>query len=83
MADKKIILVYDFAFINGGAAKVAITEAIALAERGYDVTFFAGVGPVDEKLKSAGVKVVCLEQAELKNQLGGAKGKLMGAAQGF
>lgn len=83
MTDKKIILVYDFAFINGGAAKVAITEAIALAERGYDVTFFAGVGPVDEKLKSAGVKVVCLEQAELKNQLGGLKGKLMGAAQGF
>ncbi len=83
MTDKKIILVYDFACINGGAAKVAITEAVALAERGYDVTFFAGVGPVDEKLKSAGVKVVCLEQTELKNQLSGLKGKLKGAAQGF
>ena len=75
MTDKKIILVYDFAFINGGAAKVAITEAIALAERGYDVTFFAGVGPVDEKIISAGVKVVCLEQTELKDRLGGLKGK--------
>ncbi len=83
MTDNKIILVYDFACINGGAAKVAITEAVALAERGYDVTFFSGVGPVDEKLTSTGVKVVCLEQNELKDQLGGVIGKIKGAVQGF
>ena len=81
--DKKIIIVYDFAYVNGGAAKVAITEAVALADRGYDVTFFAGVGPVDEKLENAGVKVVCMEQTELKDQLNGLKGKLKGAVQGL
>lgn len=79
----RIIIVYDFAFANGGAAKVAITEAAALAERGYDVTFFSGVGPVDERLKKSGAKIVCLEQEELKNQLGGMRSKVRGALQGF
>lgn len=36
---KSIIVVYDSAEINGGAAHVAIRSAIALKDAGYDVYF--------------------------------------------
>lgn len=34
----------DFAFVEGGASKVALTSAEALASRGHDVTLVVGVG---------------------------------------
>lgn len=79
----RIIIVYDTGYINGGAAKVAITEAIALAESGLDVTYFAAVGPVDECLEKSGVKVICLAEKELKEQLGNVHNKIHGAIQGL
>lgn len=79
----RIILVYDFTFVNCGAGNVAITEAEALAEEGYDVTFFTGVGSVNDRLQKAGVKVVCMNLTELKDQLNGLADKLKGALQGF
>lgn len=42
-----IVVVNDNAFIQGGAAKVAINEAVGLAQRGYRVIFFAASGPAD------------------------------------
>ncbi len=45
-----VILVSDFGHITGGAPKVAIDSAVALAERGVQVTFAYGVNPVDEAL---------------------------------
>lgn len=83
MDNIRIVLVHDFAYVNGGSAKVAITEAIALAEGKYDVAYFAGVGPIASCLTQAGVHVVCADQSELKNQLGGIGQKLHGAIQGF
>lgn len=55
-----IVIVCDRANVNGGASKVAITSARALAEQGHNVFFFASFGPVCEELE--GVNVTCLEQ---------------------
>lgn len=78
-----VIIVYDFAYVNGGAAGVAIGEALALAEENYPVTFFSAVGPVDSRLLESSVDVICLHQQELKAQLGGPASKIKGAIQGM
>ena len=57
---RNIIIVYDYADINGGAAKVAIQSAIALSEMGYKVVFFAASEPVCEALHRSDVIVKCL-----------------------
>lgn len=62
---KNIVIVQDFAYINGGAAKVALTSAIELRKRGYRVIVFSGMPPVWDELTNAGVEVVCLDQADL------------------
>lgn len=51
---------YDYAEINGGAAKVAIQSAIALSKYDFNVFFFAACGPVDEELQNSKVTVKCL-----------------------
>lgn len=80
----KIIFVCDYACLYyGGAPKVAIAEAVALAEQGYDVTYFSGVGPVDERLEKSGAEVICLNQRVLKSQLSSLRGKVHGAVQGL
>ena len=62
---KNIIIVNDFAYINGGAAKVAIESALGLAKQGYNVIFFAAVGPIDRRLENRGIKVICLGQKDI------------------
>lgn len=57
---KNIIIAYDCANINGGAAKVAIQSAITLSEEGFNVFFFSASGPVDEQLQKSKVTVKCL-----------------------
>lgn len=79
----KIIIIYDTAFTQGGAAKVAITEAAVLAEQGYDVTYFSSVGPVDERLEKSGAEIICLNQKALKSQLNNLWNKARGAVQGL
>ncbi len=56
---KNVIIAYDCANINGGAAKVAIQSAISLSLK-YNVYFFAASGPVDEVLQNSKVSVICL-----------------------
>jgi glycosyltransferase involved in cell wall biosynthesis len=60
-----IIVVNDFAHVNGGAASVAISGAKVLASCGHRVTFFSAVKPVDRSLETAGVEVVCTGQQEI------------------
>ncbi|HYF55504.1 MAG TPA: glycosyltransferase family 4 protein [Salinarimonas sp.] len=59
------VLVLDHAHVNGGQAKVAIESALGLAARGHRVTVFAAVAPVDPRLASAGIEVVCLGQDDV------------------
>lgn len=59
-----IIIVNDFAHINGGAAKVALMSAIALAERGYSITVFTSVPPIMGNPCSGNHRFICLNQHE-------------------
>lgn len=60
-----IVVASDHAAINGGLAKVAIESAIGLASRGHCVHYFAAVPPVEPRLRTAGVHVICLDQPDL------------------
>ncbi len=62
---RNVIVVNDHAYVNGGQAKVAIESAKELAARGVNVTFFSACGPADTTLESAGINVVCLNQADI------------------
>lgn len=74
----QIIVVYDYGFVNGGAAKVAIAGAVGLAGQGHDVTYFAPVGPADPRLAAAGVEVVTLDQPDLISDPSRARAALRG-----
>jgi glycosyltransferase involved in cell wall biosynthesis len=60
-----IIIVNDFAHINGGAAKVALHSALALARTGWHVTVFSAVQPVMAELTGNAIKLICTGQEEI------------------
>ena len=60
-----IVIVNDFAHVNGGAAQVALESAKALAGRGLRVILFTAVEPIDESLAESGVEVICIGQQEI------------------
>lgn len=62
-----VIVMNDFCYVQGGASKVAIDEAISLAQAGVRVIFLGAVGPVSAELKNAPLTVHCLGQDELLN----------------
>jgi glycosyltransferase involved in cell wall biosynthesis len=45
-----IVFLNDNGSVNGGAAKIALSEARAMAEAGHNVHLVCGVGPVDKDL---------------------------------
>ncbi|MFO0773160.1 MAG: glycosyltransferase family 4 protein [Nitrospiraceae bacterium] len=53
----QIVVINDFAHVEGGASQVAIASAIGLAQRGHAVTFLAAVGPADAGLRDSAVRV--------------------------
>lgn len=63
-----VVIVNDFAYVDGGASQIALGSAKGLARRGHCVTLFTGVGPVDEELSGVdGIKVICLQQHDIVN----------------
>lgn len=65
MLPERVILVYDFGSVNGGAAQVAISSTLELRRRGIQVDYFCAVAPVDARLVEAGVAVTCLHQFDI------------------
>lgn len=64
----KILVFNDYAYVEGGAGKVAIESAKKLAEKGHEVIFFSAVGPIcKELLESKIKKIICLGQRDLLN----------------
>lgn len=55
-----IVVVYDQAYISGGAAKIAINAAVALKKHGYRVIFFSALDPIEKSLIQNGVEVICV-----------------------
>ena len=64
---KNIIVVYDYAEINGGAAKVAIQSAIALSKKNFNVYYFAASGPICDELTNSEVKTICLNLNDINH----------------
>jgi len=63
-----IVILNDYAYINGGAGQVAISSAIALSQKGYDVFLFTAVAPIEEGLKNIpNFHIVCLQQYDILN----------------
>ncbi|MBC7799190.1 MAG: glycosyltransferase [Gemmatimonadaceae bacterium] len=60
-----VLVLNDFCHVQGGASKVAIDEAVALAQSGARVIFVGAVGPVCDALAAAPLETVCLNQPEL------------------
>jgi glycosyltransferase involved in cell wall biosynthesis len=55
----------DHCFVQGGASRIAIDEAVALSERGVKVTFLGATGPIGPELAASRVTTICLGQPEL------------------
>jgi glycosyltransferase involved in cell wall biosynthesis len=64
---KTIVIVNDAAHITGGAGKVALSSAVALSQKGFQVILFTGTSPVDDTLREANLKVICLGQKDILN----------------
>jgi glycosyltransferase involved in cell wall biosynthesis len=61
-----VIVINDFAYVDGGASKIALGSAKALAQCGHRVMLFTAVGPVDPGLLEVkNLSVTCLEQREI------------------
>ena len=65
MKPKRVVVVYDFGSINGGAAQVAIASALGLRRAGLEVDYYCAVGPAAPSFAGSGVRFHCLEQADL------------------
>jgi glycosyltransferase involved in cell wall biosynthesis len=71
----RVVIVNDYAEVNGGGAKIAIMTARGIADRGYRVTFLHGMPPVSEALQHPNITPVCLELTDVwrdHNPLGAA-----------
>jgi len=64
-SDVTIVVVNDFAYVNGGSAQVALASAKALAAKGYKVILFAAVGPASTDLQRPNLSAICLGQHEI------------------
>ena len=67
LPNMNVVVLNDFCYVQGGASKVAIDEAISLANAGAKVTFIGAVGPASPELTEAPLTVECLNQHELLN----------------
>jgi len=73
-----IIIVYDYGYVNGGAAQVAINSAIALKGTGHHVAYFCAVGPVDEKLSEVCDEAICTHQRSISSDFNIVKKSVQG-----
>ena len=56
----RVVIITDFAEVNGGAPNVAIASARGIAERGVHVTYLHGMPAVDDSLRHPNITPVCL-----------------------
>ncbi len=65
MLPERIIIVNDFAYVNGGASQVALSSALTLSERDFDITLFSAVGPVMPDIADSKIDLYLLDQEEI------------------
>ena len=64
---KNIIVINDFAYVNGGAAKIAINSSIGLKKAGYNVLYFTAVGEVCTELIENNIEVISIKDIDILN----------------
>jgi glycosyltransferase involved in cell wall biosynthesis len=57
----RIIIVNDYATVNGGAGKIALESAISLSKAGHQVDVFCGVGDAPEGFENENLKLHSLK----------------------
>lgn len=57
-----IVVVSDFAHVEGGNSAVALSSAIGLADAGHRVTLLSAVPPIDPAVQKSVFRVVCTGQ---------------------
>ena len=62
---QSVVFLNDHCHVQGGASRIAIDEAVSVAELGIDVTFLGATGPIGPELAASRVKTICLQQPEL------------------
>lgn len=80
---KNVIIVCDYGYIEGGAARIAHETAIALKKAGYNVIFFCAVGPISDELINANIDVVCLNQNDILHENNKFKAILQGISNKY
>lgn len=75
---ERIVQINDLSDPKGGASKLAVDAACALAARGHQVTFITGDEGCSPRLDRAGVEIVALGHERLL-----ARGRLRGAVTGL
>jgi glycosyltransferase involved in cell wall biosynthesis len=60
-----VVIINDNAHVNGGAAKVAIQEAVGLADRGHKIYFVCAVEPIARELTHPNISICCSQQDDL------------------
>lgn len=73
---QNVVIVDDTADNFGGTAQVAYVTARVLADRGYNVVYFAGTGPVHDRL--AGIRVITVRDKPFLESDSKVKGALEG-----
>ena len=73
---QNVVIVDDTADNFGGTAQVAYVTARVLADRGYNVVYFAGTGPVHDRL--AGIRVITVRNKPFLESDSKVKGALEG-----
>lgn len=63
---ENIIVIDNNSYSKGGSAQVAVSSAMELAHRGYNVTYIAADGKEGKSLIETGINVINLNQYELK-----------------
>ncbi|WP_433966843.1 glycosyltransferase family 4 protein [Tunturiibacter gelidiferens] len=60
-----VVIINDNAHVNGGAAKVAIQEAVGLADRGHKIYFVCAVEPIARELIHPNISICSSQQDDL------------------
>lgn len=63
----KVVIVADFGYVEGGAAKVALDSLCLLHKTGHEVILFCGSAKVDSAIESLGCRIVKLGMPQLKD----------------
>lgn len=75
---KKVVVVGDYGYVDGGATRIAQDTAIYLKNAGLDVIYFCCVAPVSDELTNCGIKTVCLNQTDILREKNRVKGVFRG-----